>query len=205
MPIGSDTAAYASNLANALARPLTRRLRLILIVLISAALVHILATYAAPMMTRATPYEVLSRSAPLHTFTLLPPVTAKSQPLPFLGPDARYAICVFDTGRGPVAMTARLPAKGWSLSLYTPQGDNFYTAVGQEGPQADISLKLTPTSDRFLGLTPEAMGRTSEIQAALSIPAGRGLAVIRAPDRGLAFIRETEAILKRASCVSNPF
>jgi uncharacterized membrane protein len=188
-----------------LANAVTRRIRLLLIVLISAAIVHILATFTAPMMAGSTPYVRLAQTAPLHAFTVLPPVTPQSQPLPFLGPDARYAVCRYDTGRGAVAINARLPAKGWSLSLYSPEGDNTYTTLGQDGQQAVVALLLTPAADRFLGLTPEANGRVSDAQSALSLPGGRGLAVIRAPDRGLAYRRETEAILAKATCTSKPF
>lgn len=184
---------------------LTSRLRLVLIVLISAAIVHILATFAAPMMTRSTPYQVLSRIASPHVFTVLPPITAKSQPLPFLGPDARYGICIFDTSKGIVSLAARLPGRGWSLSLYTREGDNFYTAVGQEGGQSDLSLRLVPATDRFIGLSPEAQGRSSEAQPPLILPAGKGLAVLRAPHRGSAFVTETESIMRRASCSSAPY
>ncbi len=185
--------------------PVTRRMRLLLLIVLSAAIVHILATFAAPALSSRSPYEVLRRTAPAHAFTLLPPVTSKAQPLPFLGPDFRYAVCPFDTSRGAVAVTAKLAGQGWSISLYTPEGDNIYTAMGQDGPHADIALKLVPTGDRFLGLTPEAEGRVSEIQTALTMPARRGLAVLRAPDRGLAFANQTEATLLRATCVLTPF
>lgn len=184
--------------------PAARRLRLLLIVIIAAAILHILATFAAPLTASRQPYDVLRRLAPAHTFTLLPPVTAKSQPLPYLGPEFRYAICPFDASSGFVAITVKLAGEGWSLSLYSPQGDNIYTAVGQ-GAATDIALKLTPASDRFLGLTPEAQGRIAEAQTALPIQARRGIAVLRAPDRGQAFASETEAALRRATCGLTPF
>ncbi|MBX9924977.1 MAG: hypothetical protein K2Y05_01340 [Hyphomicrobiaceae bacterium] len=198
-------ASQVATIARSALEPVNRRGRLLLIVVLSTAIVHILATFAAPAMSSRSPYEVLRRTAPAHSFTLLPPVTSKSQPLPFLGPDFRYAVCPFDTSRGTIAVTAKLAGQGWSISLYSPEGDNVYTAMGQDGSQADIALKLVPTGDRFLGLSPEAQGRITETQTALTLPARRGLAVLRAPDRGIAFANETEAILRRASCVLTPF
>jgi len=200
-------AGTATSIADTIMAPITRRLRLLLVIVLAAAIVHILATYAAPMMSGRSPYSVLRKVAANgdHAFSVLPAVTAKSQPLPFLGPDFRYAVCPFNTGQGVVNVTAKLGGQGWSLSLYTPQGDNFYTAVGQDGPQTEIALQLTPITDRFLGLTPEAQGRAAEVQNILVIPARLGIAVLRAPDRGIAFANETEAMLRRATCVVTPF
>jgi uncharacterized membrane protein len=183
----------------------TSRLRLLLVALITAAILHILATLAAPRLAGSTPYARLSAIAPLHVFQVLAPVTPKAQPLPFLAPDVRYAICRYDTSKGPVAIDVRLLGRGWTLSLYTPEGDNFYTALGQDGQVSDIALQLTPVADRFLGLTPEARGRVSEAATSLSIATGKGMVVVRAPDRGIAYRAETESLLKRAACTSRPF
>ena len=181
------------------------RLRLIVIATIIAAIVHIVATLAAPRLAGSTPMARLRPLVPLHKFEVLPPITAQSQPLPFMAPDVRYAMCRFDTAKGPVSVNARLPGRGWTLSLYTPEGDNFYTAVGQDGQLNDIALQLTPEADRFLGLTPEARGKVSEATSTLSLTTGSGLAVLRAPDMGLAYKAQTEATLKTATCVAHPF
>ena len=188
-----------------LANATRTRLRLIVIASLTAAIVHIVATLAAPRLAGTTPFARLKPVAPLHKFEVLAPVTAQAQPLAFMAPDVRYAMCRYDTGKGPVSVNARLPGRGWSLSLYTPEGDNFYTAVGQDGQLNDIALQLTPVADRFLGLTPEARGKVSEATSTLSIATGSGLAVLRAPDLGLAYRAQTEAILKTATCIAHPF
>jgi len=181
------------------------RFRLIFMAVVAAAIIHILATLAAPSLTGSTPVGRLSRVAPLHKFEVLPQVTPSAQPLPFMAPDVRYAMCRYETARGPVTVSARLPGAGWSLSLYTPEGDNFYTAVGQEGQTNEIALQLTPIADRFLGLTPEARGKASEATSTQDIATGSGVAVLRGPDRGLAYRAETEAVLRHARCTPHPF
>jgi uncharacterized membrane protein len=181
------------------------RLRVLLVAVLLAGILHILATLAAPRLAGSTPIARLSPMAPLHKFMVHPPLTPQNQPLPFMAPDMRYAMCRYDTSKGPVVVTARLPGRGWALALYSPEGDNFYTAVGQEAQTTDITLQLEPIADRFLGLTPEARGKVSEATASLSLTTGKGLAVVRAPDRGLAYASETEAALKRATCTSKPF
>ena len=181
------------------------RLRFVLIATLAAAIIHIVATLAAPRLAGNTPIARLARVAPLHKFEVLAPVTPQAQPLPFMAPDVRYAMCRYDTAKGPVSVTARLPGRGWTLSLYTPEGDNFYTAVGQDGQSSDIALQLTPVADRFLGLTPEARGKVSEATSALNLATGSGIAVLRGPDRGVAYRAQTEAVLKTARCVPHPF
>ena len=190
----------------AVAQGAKSRMRVILLAVLTAGIIHILATLAAPRLSGSTPYARLAPSTPvMHKFEVLPPVTPQTQPLPFMAPDVRYAMCRYDTAKGPVTVSAKLPGRGWTLSLYTPEGDNFYTAAGQEGQMHDIALQLTPIADRFLGLTPEARGKVSEATSTLSIAAGRGLAVLRGPDRGIAYRGDTESILKSATCVAHPF
>ena len=184
---------------------LRTRLRVLLLAVITAAILHIVATLAAPRLAGSTPFSKLAPVVPLHKLLVMPAIAPSTQPLPFMAPDVRYAMCRYDTGKGPVTVSARLPGRGWALALYTPAGDNFYTASGQDGQSTDIVLQLTPVADRFLGLTPEARGKASEAVTSLDIATDKGLIVIRAPDRGLAYRAETDAILKRANCVAHPF
>jgi uncharacterized membrane protein len=178
---------------------------ILLVAVLCAAILHIAATLAAPSLAGSTPFTKLAAVAPLHSFKVLPPVTPQTQPLAFASADVRYAICRYDTSRGPVSVSARLPSKGWTLSLHTPEGDNFYTALGQDTQPVDVVLMLTPTADRFLGLTPEARGKASETAATLSLASGSGLIVVRGPDRGIAYRGEADEILKKATCRSLPF
>lgn len=179
--------------------------RVLAVAVILAAILHIVATLIAPRIAGGTPFAKLAPVAPLHTFKVLPPITPQTQPLAFMAPDVRYAMCRYDTAQGPVSVSARLPGRGWALGLYTPEGDNFYTALGQDGQPTDIALLLTPVADRFLGLTPEARGQVSEATTTLNIATGKGLIVVRAPDQGLAYRAETEAVLKNARCTAHPF
>ncbi len=184
---------------------LQTRLRVLLLAGILAAILHIVATLAAPRLTGTTPFARLTPVVPLHKLIVMDVITPANQPLAFMAPDVRYAMCRYDTGKGPVTVSARLPGRGWALALYTPAGDNFYTSLGQDGQSTDIVLQLTPVADRFLGLTPEARGLATDAVTSLDIATDKGLIVVRAPDRGLAYRAETEAILKRAACVAHPF
>ncbi len=84
-----------------------------------------------PRRSRPRPATSASRSdLPINNMQILPPVSPEAQPLPFMGTDARYAVCRFDTEEGAVALNATLPGPGWILALYSPEGDNFVLVGG---------------------------------------------------------------------------
>lgn len=169
------------------------------IAVISLSILHIVVTLAAPAFTSTTAYARL-RHLPANTMHVLPPLSPETQPLPFLGADARYALCRFEAARTPVALKASLPGKGWTLALYSSEGDNFYVAAGSEGRRTDLSLLLVTSDERFTGLSPEARGQSGERQTSVPITTSQGIAVLRAPDRGIAYRARDEAELKAAVC-----
>ena len=72
-------------------------LRAVLAALVAVAILHILATLAAPHFASAPAVARLAEALPLNSMKVLPPVGRSSQPVPYLAPDARYAMCRFDT------------------------------------------------------------------------------------------------------------
>lgn len=168
--------------------------------LFAAAILHILATLATPHLIPTSGYGRLAGELPENAMQILPEVTADAQPLPFFAPDARYAICRFDTRDGPVALTAVLPEPGWVLALFSPAGDNFFTSVASPSRRPEVSILLVAGGDEAwrLGRTAPDVAVTQE--ATLTIPANEGIALIRAPDRGEAYRQRAMAGLKRADC-----
>jgi uncharacterized membrane protein len=174
--------------------------RVIALALFAVLILHILATLAAPRLAPSTAYSRLADLLPVNSMQILPPIAPGAQPLPFMGPDSRYAMCRFDSTKGPVQISAVLPGAGWSLSLFTDKGDSLYTSVAQPGRRTEISLVLVTSDEKFAGLTPEAAGQSVKEDRSLSLPAKRGIAILRAPDQGLAYKALNEAELKRSLC-----
>jgi uncharacterized membrane protein len=172
----------------------------IALALFAVLILHILATLAAPRLAPSTAYSRLADLLPVNSMQILPPIAPGAQPLPFMGPDSRYAMCRFDSTKGPVQISAILPGAGWSLSLFTDKGDSLYTSVAQPGRRTEISLVLVTSDEKFAGLTPEASGQSVKEDRSLSLPAKRGIAILRAPDQGLAYKALNEAELKRSLC-----
>ena len=90
-------------------------------------------------------------------------------------------------------------AHGWTLSLHTPQGDNFYVMPAQQLRRNEVSLTLVPGADRLNDFGP-APRRLSSQETQIASPSWEGLVIVRAPLKGLAWRAETEAALQRAAC-----
>ncbi len=179
--------------------------RLVFAALCGIGILHILATLVAPQMASRSAYARLSPTLPLHAMTTLPPVTPAAQPLPFLSPATRLAFCRYDTSKGPVSLTATLPGPGWLLSLHTPAGANIYSATGQDGRPIELKLRIVPSAERFMGLTPEALGTASTRDSQQTVESARGIAIVQAPDRGEAYRPFVEATLAAARCRAEAF
>ncbi len=163
-------------------------------------ILHICATLAAPHMVTSTSYSRLAPLLPTNELIVLPKLSPEAQPLPFLTPDVRYAMCRYDTKRGGVKIVANLPGRGWSLALHSPEGDNIYTALGQDEQPTLINLHLVPTGNRFSGLSSEALGIASRQTQVQVVSTRRGIAVIRAPERGDAYEQMMAIELAKSTC-----
>lgn len=168
--------------------------------LFAAAILHILATLATPHLIPTSGFGRLAGDLPENTMQILPAVAPDTQPLPFFAPDARYAICRFDTRGGAVSLSAVLPEPGWVLALFSPAGDNFFTSVAAPDRRADVSILLVPGDDTWRLGAQQQPGIAVTQTATLTIPANEGIALIRAPDRGEAYRARAMAELKRAQC-----
>lgn len=181
--------------------PRRETLRLFTAGLIAAAIVHILATLAAPYVNTSTALARLSGRVPTNQMVVLPPVTPGSQQLPFQLPDFRYAVCRFDTTQGPVQVRAHLASPGWVLTVTSALGDSVYSVQAQERTRNDVNLLLVPPGERFVGL----VGEPANFGAlTLAQPSTRGLVVVHAPNAGAAFKSFNEANLRKSSCLPQP-
>jgi uncharacterized membrane protein len=169
--------------------------------LLLAGIVHVTATLAVPLLGPGMAYQKLRELLPANTMVVVPPLRPGKQLLPFLMPDAYYGICRYSLADGPITVTAPLTDLGWTLSLHTPHGDNFYVIPGQQQRTTDLSLVVVPAAEKSGDLIPAVTRRApaaSEDQ--IASPSEEGLIIIRAPLKGLAWKGEAEAALARAKC-----
>lgn len=171
----------------------------ILTALLTAGIVHIATTFSITALGTGSAYRALRGVLPANELVVLPALAPGAQVLPYLAPDMLYAFCRFDLSRGPIEISARLPEVGWSLALYTRQGDNFYATPGQQAKPATAAFVLVPASDRLINLAPGV--RKSDVDLTqVTSPDQEGLLVIRAPLKGVAFEAAVQSELKLAKC-----
>lgn len=172
-------------------RAIAGQWRLLSASLVAAAIVHILITLSSAQFAEATSYKVLSENLPVNRVAFGKPVTAAAQPLPFFGPDALYSFCRYDASTTRIRVSAKLPDVGWSLSLHTPRGENFYFVPGNGRRSTDIDLILVPPGNVFSHGNIE-VNQSDKTIPRINLPHVRGLVILRAPVKGLAYRRQID-------------
>jgi uncharacterized membrane protein len=172
----------------------------LLLAVVVGGLIHIAATMILPRFAKASAFQQLADALPVNRMRILPPIDVTTQPLPYIGPDVRLAVCRYDVSDGPVAVKVLLPDSGWMLALYTEAGDNFYVLPAQEGRAVNLTLTLIPRGERSFSLLSFGGRVTQTSISQVEVPRTKGFAVIRAPMRGRAFAGEIESTLKRSGC-----
>jgi len=176
--------------------------------LVLGAILHVTYVLAAPHLASSTAWRQLSPRLPINEMKVLPPIRPGAQPLPFMAPDVRYAICRFDLAVGPLEIRSRMLDPTWSVSLFTALGENFSTFTTVDLMRPEIEMVVAPNTDRsllqsvqtFLTRTEKETRGQREPGIVVTAPAREGLAVIRAPIMGVAFQKEVEAALATATC-----
>ncbi len=169
------------------------------IALVACGMIHICSTLVIPQFARANAFQRISIGLPLNVMRVLPVAEPGKQPLPFIGADERIAVCRFDVSQGPVEIAATLPERGWTLGLYTADGDNFYVIPAQDLRRFELAITLVPATERFLGVF--SLGTVPDTTASqVSVPQLTGYVVLRGSARGRAYAGEIEGILQNAVC-----
>ena len=178
-------------------------LHILLVALLTGGIVHITSTLAIPYMGTVTAFDRVSAGQPLNAMRVLAPATPGSELLAYNDPAHQLAVCAYDLQDGLLTVTATLPDPGWSLSIYTPHGDNFYAVAGAGLRQPEVTLVLEPSRATLLNLF--GIGTAPNFDASrIQAPESRGIVIVRAPRHGQAFDERTAALLARARCASGP-
>ncbi|HRD78681.1 MAG TPA: hypothetical protein PK264_22540 [Hyphomicrobiaceae bacterium] len=172
----------------------------IALALVLGAIIHIVATLAVPHIAATTAYRRLSGNLPVNEMRLLARPTPSGQSFPFQSPDVRVAVCRFDIGNAPLSVSAVLPERGWTLTIYSRHGDSVHAIAAQEERSTDIGFRLVQAPEPSLlsmitGGRPVATDTTQ-----VNSPVRDGLIVIRAPVRSASFLPAVEAVLGAARC-----
>jgi len=179
---------------------IARQWRLLLAASVAAAIVHIWTTLSAMEATVVPGYRALVKDLPINKVSFLDPIEPGNQPLPFMMPDALYAICRFDATDTTIRLVANLPEAGWSLSLHAPNGDNYYFVPGTNARQTRLDVTLQPTGATFLAIPSGTLSQNTE-KPKILLPDPHGIAVLRAPIKGLAYRRLSDEQRSAFRCI----
>ena len=168
--------------------------------LLLGGILHLSATLAQPLLGPGLAYQKLRELLPANTMVVVAPAQPGKQLLPFLMPDAYYAVCRYSLAAEAVSISAPLLDLGWTLSLHSPHGDNFYVIPGQQLRTADLSLVIVPGAEKSGELMPSTRRAPTPSEDQIASPSEEGLVIIRAPLKGIAWQGEAEAALARAKC-----
>ena len=176
--------------------------------LVLGVIVHITYVLAAPHVTGGTAWRQLSPQLPINAMKVLAPVRPGAQPLPFLAPDVRYAICRYDLAAGALQIRAPMLDPTWSVLLFTAQGENYSSFTSADVQKPELEMVVTATTEQtlleaaqaFLTRTHKETRGPRDPGIVITAPSREGLAVIRAPVMGIAFQKEVDAALAGATC-----
>jgi uncharacterized membrane protein len=165
--------------------------------LLAGGIIHIVATFAAPVFGSGNVFAKLRETLPENSMVVVAPPSPGNQVLTYVPPDAMYALCRFNLTGGPIQVTATIADAGWVLSMHTPQGDNFYVMPRQLLRRDVVSFVVVPRGHTEHGQAPKL---ASPSDTKVASPTVEGLIVLRAPLKGVAWQAETKARLEQSNC-----
>ena len=154
-----------------------------------------------PHISEHKAWDRIGDNYQLNSMTVLPPITPDAQPLPFMAPDIRYAICKYNVKDRTLKVHASLLNEMWSVAIFNRRGDNIYTLSGNDLRSRDVDMKISLEANDVLRL-----GFRSKAFLEQGIPVkvreAEGLVMIRAPLISDAYAEQAITELGRARCKS---
>ncbi|MEL4071014.1 hypothetical protein WKW50_12770 [Ochrobactrum sp. GPK 3] len=149
-------------------------LRLILLGLVGAAIVHICVLFLVPVYSDTNAWARIENATTPYRFFAL---DEKKGPVSDRDPLVKEATCRFDLADGPVHMTTTGIVPYWSLSIYAPNGDNLYSINDNVSNERKLDLII---ADPVGMASLKADGSQIDAQSlAVEQNIGEGAAVLR--------------------------
>jgi uncharacterized membrane protein len=155
-------------------KPLIRSL---VIVLVTAAVVHLAMILSAPNLLMAVAFERLSAEGAMVNQMIYPPRTTEaSRAIVRPSPDLAYASCAFDLSKGPVRVKAAKASDYMSVSVYAANSDNIFAINDRQAPDGvDLVIvgkgQVAPTGTAIVVQSPTLHGIVLERRLAPSAEA----------------------------------
>lgn len=107
----------------------------LLIVLITAVVVHLAVILSTPNLLMAVAFKRLSDDGRRVNVMVHSPQTSEtSRTIVRLSPDLAYSSCAFDLSKGPVRVKAAKASDYMSVSVYAANSDNIFAVNDRQAP-----------------------------------------------------------------------
>ena len=157
-----------------------------------------------PYVSKGNAWSRLEDTTKLNELAIVPQSGARANPITFMAPDVRYAICRYDLSNGPLQLRAPLPNDLWSVALYSRYGENYYLISGRDVQSKAVNLLVvidkTIDNEKQKEQNLAATGNAALREITISAPAKTGIIIIRAPIPKPAFAPEVSNLLEQAFC-----
>jgi uncharacterized membrane protein len=110
-------------------------LRLLILVVVIAAIAHVAVVIAAPYVLMRTAMDRITRDVGVNVWRHAPRVTEKSRRIVRPSPDLAYSSCVYDLSVGPIRVTAAAWSDYMSVSAFAANSDNFFVINDRQAPK----------------------------------------------------------------------
>lgn len=164
-----------------------------------AGILHICAILFLPHLATKSGWARISDLTPLNQILVLPGGVAGKEVLPRMAPDIRYAFCRYSLENGPIRLTVPMASDLWTVSLHTPQGDNFYTISGADVQRGQATFIISAAAPQIVDSTKKSQLK-SDSEFSIAPAPKTGLVVIRAPLQGAADLALTNELMTRTNC-----
>lgn len=174
---------------------MSRFLHLLLLGLIGAAIVHIAILLLIPHYSDRNAWAELENLGEAYRFHQL---SSGAKVLSNPDPLIQQAVCRFDLSDGPLKLATQKSAPFWSLSIYTPNGDNLYSI--NDNISNDRTLDLVVANP--LGVAALRTDSTFDESEALmvSLPIEKGAVILRVLVPDASWQSVAHGFFETASC-----
>jgi len=167
--------------------------------LLLGAIIHLVTILTLPHLSEHKAWDRIGNAYPINAMTILPPISPDAQPLPFMAPDIRYAICRYNVKDKPLVVRTTLLNENWSIAVFDKLGDNVYTVSGANlrSNNVDIKISLAENDKLKFGIR---QNQFIDSGIPVKVNAPEGLVMVRAPVLSKAYTDQAITHLRMASC-----
>ena len=164
---------------------------------------HISYVLFVPDLAFARQLNAATKNQLLNSFAVLDPgqqsrLVVSASPLDVVG------LCKFDVSRGSVNFNARVPARYWTMTVYSSGGAEVYALNDAQAGSSDFTVQLSPgkslMQQLFGGGDTEDTGTIENLGWHAEIVEKSGLAVLWVPVADASLRPEIEAAVAKSSC-----